>query len=76
MGPWWPGVNWGSSPPSCNINGYLVLTGEANVQLSMSHTVGEGPGGTSDAHTFICGTWHSLLRVTSSAPGGLACADS
>ena len=24
VGTWWPGANWGSSPPSCNINGYLV----------------------------------------------------
>ena len=37
----------------------------------MSYTVGEGPGGTSDAHTFTCGTWYSPLRVTSPAPGGL-----
>ena len=39
MGTWWPGVNWGSSPPSYNINGYLVLTGEANAQLSLSRLV-------------------------------------
>jgi len=26
-----PGINWESSPPSCNINEYLVITGEANV---------------------------------------------
>ena len=25
-------------------------------QLSMSHTAGEGPGGTTGAHTFTCGT--------------------
>ena len=25
------------SPPSCNLNGYLVFTGEANAQLSLSH---------------------------------------
>ena len=32
----WPGVKWGSSPPNCNTNGYLVFTGEANAQLSLS----------------------------------------
>ena len=31
----------------------------------MSHTVGEGPGSTSVAHTFTCSTWYSLLRVIS-----------
>ena len=39
----------------------------------MSHTAGEGPGETSDVHTFICGTWYSLLQVTSPAPGGFSC---
>ena len=37
LGTWWPGVNWGSSPPSCNINGYLVLTEEVNVNCPFSH---------------------------------------
>ena len=36
LGTWWPGVNWESSPPSCNINGYLMFSGEANSQLSLS----------------------------------------
>ena len=27
-----PGINLGSSPPSYNMNGYLVYTGEANVK--------------------------------------------
>ena len=44
-------VIWGSSPPSCNINGYLVLTGVANVKLLSIN--GCGPGGTSGAHTII-----------------------
>ena len=35
-----------SSPPSCNINGYLVITGEANVKLPSMSTNGCGPGGT------------------------------
>ena len=30
------GVNWGSSPPSCNLNGYLVLTGEVNTHLFLN----------------------------------------
>ena len=29
--------------------------------------MGEGPGGTSGAHTFTCETWYSLLQVTSPA---------
>ena len=29
-----------SSPPSCNINGYLVITGEANVKLLSMYTNG------------------------------------
>ena len=33
---WGPGINWGSSPPSCNTNGNLVITGKANAQLSIS----------------------------------------
>ena len=33
---WWSSVNWGSSPPSCNNNGYLVVTGEANSQMPLS----------------------------------------
>ena len=36
VGTWWPGVIWESSPPSCNINRCLLLTGEANAQLSLS----------------------------------------
>ena len=35
-----------STPPSCNINGYLVITGEANVKLLSMSTNGCGPGGT------------------------------
>ena len=73
MGTWWSGANWGSSPPSYNINGYLVYTREANAQLSMSHIAVEDPGGTLGAHTITCETWYSLLRVTSPAPGGHAC---
>jgi len=34
---WRPGINWGSSLTSFNINVCLVLTGEANVHLSLSH---------------------------------------
>jgi len=34
---WGPGINWRSSPPSCNIDEYLVITEEANAQLSISH---------------------------------------
>ena len=45
-------------------------------QLSMFHTAGEGPGGTLGAHTFTCGTWYSLLWVTSPTPGGFSHADS
>jgi len=41
-----PGVKWGSSPPSYNINGYL----------DMFCIVGTGTGGTLGARTFICGT--------------------
>ena len=26
----WPGVKWKSNPPSCYINGLLMLTGGAN----------------------------------------------
>ena len=40
-----------SSPPSCSINGYLVITGEANVKLLSMSTSGCGPGGTLSAHT-------------------------
>jgi len=32
------GVNLGNSPPSCNINGHLVITGEANVNHIQTHT--------------------------------------
>ena len=66
MGTWWPGVNWGeelgegahpavvpgvnwgNSPPGVN----------CKYQLSMSHIVGEGPGGTSGTHSFTCEAWH------------------
>ena len=51
-------------------------TWEANAQLCMSLIAVEGPGGTLGAHSFTCETWYSLLRVTSPAPGGHACADS
>ena len=37
-----------------------------------SHTAGEGSGGTSGAHTFFCGTWYSLLWVTSPAKKDLS----
>ena len=50
-----------SSPPSCNINGYLVITGEANVKLLSMSTNGCGPGGTLGAHTITSPwTWFSL----------------
>ena len=52
MGTWSPGVNWESSPPSCNINVYLVITGEANSQLSLSHLAMLGSCGTT-----LCDTW-------------------
>ena len=32
----------------------------------------EGPGETLGAHTLNCEIWHSLMRVTSSAPGDLS----
>ena len=31
-----PMGTWGNSPPSCNINGHLVITWEVNTQLSLS----------------------------------------
>ena len=69
MGTWWPGINWGSSPPSCDINGYLVLTGEANANcpcLTQQLKV-QDCRWTLGAHTFTCGTRYSLLRVTGPA---------
>ena len=61
-----------SSPPSCNINGYLVITGEANVKpLSMS-TNGCGPGGTLGAHTITLSMVQPHLQGTSPPPGGFA----
>ena len=53
---WWPGVNWGSSPPSYNINGYLVFTREANHQLSLSNLV-------------VLGLLWNLSSVASLRPG-------
>ena len=40
-----------NSPPSRNINWYLVITGEANVKLLSMSTNECSPSGTSGAHT-------------------------
>ena len=53
------------SPPSCNINGYLVCTGKVNAQLSLSHLAVLGTLGFA---TSLCETWTVLLQVTSPAP--------
>ena len=44
--------NWGISPPSCNINGYLVQP-----------CLDEDPDGTLGVHSLTCETWYSLLWV-------------
>jgi len=49
----------GSSPPCCNISGYLVITGEANVKLPAN---GCGPGGTCAWFSPTCGAL-ALPRV-------------
>ena len=54
-----------SSPPSCNINGCLVITGEANVKLLSMSTDGCGPGGTLGAHTITLSMVQPHLRGTS-----------
>ena len=75
-----------SSLPSY-LNGDLLSTGAAahRVVTSMGtwyylrkqmptvyvSPAGESLDGTSGAHTFTCGTWYSLLWVTSPASGGL-----
>ena len=57
------------SPPSHNINGYLVWNEEANTsQPSMPCIVGKDPDGTSDGHVFTCETWYSLHQANSPAP--------
>ena len=61
-----------SSPPSCNINGYLVITGEANVKLLSMSTNGCGPGGTLGAHTITLSMVQPHLRGTSPPPSGFA----
>ena len=54
-----------SSPPSCNINGYLVITGEANVKLLSMSTNGCDPGGTLGTHTITLSMAQPHLRGTS-----------
>ena len=61
-----------SSPPSCNINGYLVITGEANVKLLSMSANGCGPDGTLGAHTITLSMVQPYLRGTSLPPGGFA----
>jgi len=53
-----PSVNWGNSLPSCNIRGYLLITGEVNTQLSLSHLA---KCGTMGFATSVCETWAILL---------------
>jgi len=50
---WGHSVNWGNSPPSCKINGYLLISGKTNVKLLSMSTNGCSSGGTSGAHTII-----------------------
>ena len=61
-----------SSPPSCNINEYLVITGEANVKLLSMSTNGCGPGGTLGAHAITLSMVQPHLRGTSPPTGGFA----
>ena len=61
-----------SSPPSCNFNGYLVITGEAIVKLLSMSTNGCGPGGTLGAHTITLSMVQPHLWGTSPPPGGFA----
>ena len=65
-----------SSPPSCNINEYLVITGEANVKLLSILTNGCGPCGILGAHTITLSMVLPHLWGTSPPPGGFASTDS
>jgi len=57
---WGPGVNWRNSPPSCNINRYLLITGKANAQLSLSCL----------AMWSCCGSLDSAIFIRQSPPAG------
>jgi len=61
-----------SSPPSCNISGYLVITGEANIKLLSMSTNRCGPGGTLGAHTITLSMVRPHLWSISPPPGGFA----
>jgi len=65
---WGAGVN----PPSCNIDGCLVITGEATVRLLSMSANGCGPGGTLCAHTTTLGMVQPQLWGTSPPPDGFA----
>ena len=64
---------WGSSSPSYNIIGYLVINGEANVKLLSMSTNGCGPpGGTSGTYTITLDMVQPHLWGTSPPPGGFS----
>ena len=59
---WWPGANWGSSPPSCvTLMGTWCKLGKQMFNCSCLYMAVEGQGGTLVAHTFTCETWYCLL---------------
>ena len=62
-------MNQGNRPPSHNINGYVVITGEELLSMSAK---GCGPGGTSGAHTITLSMVQLHLWGTIPPPGGLA----